>query len=177
MKMALFWMWLSGFFFGFAATKILLPILFLNTAADNPQPVQQKDVFGASQYGTERDNQEIIHEELGGEMEWRLDDGTRIDLVLEDPKRTIEIDWDKKWAEGIGQAIYYMMKLNEQNLELQKQSGVMNVDPSNFYQPLVILLAKGSDSGWEKYRDRVEFCKMRCWVFDAQTKTWLDKED
>ena len=57
-----------------------------------------------------------------------------------------------------------MMKLND-------------IDPESCYLPMVILLAKGADSGWEKYRDRVEFCKMRCWVFDAETKTWLDKED
>jgi hypothetical protein len=47
--------------------------------------------------------------------------------------------------------------------------------------PVVILLAKGADSGWEKYRDRAELCErivrgMRVWVFDAETKTWLDKE-
>tara|TARA_R110000796_G_scaffold105540_1_gene215607 strand:+ start:103 stop:660 length:558 start_codon:yes stop_codon:yes gene_type:complete len=121
--------------------------------------------FGESAYGTERDNQKIIQKELGGVIELRLDDGTRVDLVLDEPnKRAIEIDWDKKWAEGIGQATYYMMKLND-------------IDPESCYLPMVILLAKGADSGWEKYRDRVEFCKMRCWVFDAETKTWLDKED
>ena len=121
--------------------------------------------FGESSYGTERDNQKIIQKELGGKIELRLDDGTRVDLVLGGSnKRAIEIDWDKKWAEGVGQATYYMMKLND-------------IAPESCYLPMVILLAKGADSGWEKYRDRVEFCKMRCWVFDTETKTWLDKED
>ena len=134
--------------------------------------------FGQSAYGTERDNQKIIHEELGGKIELRLDDGTRVDLVLDESnKRAIEIDWDKKWAEGVGQATYYMMKLNVKQLEMNRKNGVVDIDPESYYTPMVILLAKGADSGWEKYRDRVEFCRMRCWVFDAKTKTWLDKED
>lgn len=139
--------------------------------------------FGDSSiYGTERDNQKIIHEELGGQMEYRLNDGTRIDLLIDEPNpRAVEIDWDKKWAEGLGQAIYYMMAVNTevmQQLHRHDDGGeAAGVTAQNMYQPLVILLAKGADSGWEKYRDRVQLCRMRCWVFDAKTKTWLDKED
>lgn len=145
--------------------------------------------FGASEFGTERSNQVIIHNELGGEMERVLEDGTRVDLVFQDENargpsmRACEIDWAKKWAEGVGQAIYYTVKLNEPIINGAMQSdGPLNVDNvKKLHMPVVILLAKGADSGWEKYRDRAELCErvvrgMRVWVFDAETKTWLDKE-
>jgi len=142
-----------------------------------------------SSYGTEADNQKIIFSELGGEMEKVLEDGTRVDLVFEDEEsrgpsmRACEIDWVTKWAEGVGQAVYYTVKLNEPIINGALQSdGPLNVDNvRKLHMPVVILLAKGADSGWEKYRDRAELCErvvrgMRVWVFDADTKTWLDKE-
>jgi len=146
--------------------------------------------FGDSaRYGTERDNQKIINEELGGQMEVVLDCGSRVDLVfeLEDQKSfnmvACEVDWAKKWAEGIGQSIYYWLKLNDPIIRSVKEEGVP-LNPRTLHRPLVILLAKGKDSGWEKYRDRVEFVGkylprpgLTCWVFDAETKTWLDKRD
>jgi hypothetical protein len=145
--------------------------------------------FGASEFGTERSNQVIIHNELGGEMERVLEDGTRVDLVFQDENsrgpsmRACEIDWATKWAEGVGQAIYYTVKLNEPIINGATQSGgPLNVDNvKKLHMPVVILLAKGADSGWEKYRDRAEFCErvvsgIRVWVFDAETKTWLDRD-
>jgi len=142
-----------------------------------------------SSYGTEADNQKIIFSELGGEMEKVLEDGTRVDLVFQDEEsrgpsmRACEIDWATKWAEGVGQAVYYTVKLNEPIINGALQSdGPLNVDNvRKLHMPVVILLAKGADSGWEKYRDRAELCErvirgMRVWVFDADTKTWLDKE-
>ncbi len=146
--------------------------------------------FGDSaRYGTERDNQKIINEELGGQMEVVLDCGSRVDLVfeLEDQKSfnmvACEVDWAKKWAEGIGQSIYYWLKLNDPIIKSVKEEGVP-LNPRALHRPLVILLAKGDDSGWEKYRDRVEFVGkflprpgLTCWVFDAETKTWLHREE
>jgi len=122
------------------------------------QPVVQQ--FGASpRFGTEVYWQDVIHEELSRGLgveaigkEVRLDDGTRVDLLF--PNQACEIDWANKWAEGIGQAIYYSKKTGK--------------------DPLVLLLVKRD--GWEKYRDRVEFCGIKCWVYDTRTETWLDKE-
>tara|TARA_Y100001973_G_C5184200_1_gene326784 strand:- start:896 stop:1681 length:786 start_codon:yes stop_codon:yes gene_type:complete len=109
--------------------------------------------FGASpRHGTERYWQDVIQEEVGGEKEYRLDDGTRVDLLF--PHQAAEIDWADKWAEGIGQSIYYGLKTERDSL--------------------VILLAK--KDGWEKYRDRVEYCNIPCWVFDTRTEEWVDKE-
>lgn len=104
----------------------------------------------SSNQNTERDWQKVIHSEIGGVMEYRLPNGTRIDLML--PNRACEIDWAPKWAEGVGQATYY---------------GLATSRP-----PLVILLAK--KDGWEKYRDRVEKCGIECRVFDTRIEDWVE---
>ena len=120
---------------------------------------KKEQLFGAPRYGTERWWQDVIHEELSQrdgweslEKEHRLDDGTRVDLLF--PKEACEIDWADKWAEGVGQSIYYGLKTRK--------------------APLVILLAK--KDGWEKYRDRVQYCGVNCWVYDTRIEEWVDKE-
>lgn len=40
-----------------------------------------------------------------GEIEYRLPDNTRVDCLTEE--YAIEFDWAKKWAESIGQSLYY----------------------------------------------------------------------
>lgn len=40
-----------------------------------------------------------------GAIEHRLEDGTRVDCLLEDEAQ--EWDWGKKWHEAIGQALWY----------------------------------------------------------------------
>jgi len=109
-------------------------------------------LFGAPRFGTERYWQDVIHEEIGGQKEHRLDDGTRVDLLF--PHEACEIDWANKWAEGVGQSIYYGLKTRK--------------------APLVLLLVK--KDGWEKYRDRVQYCGVNCWVYDTRTQQWLDKD-
>ncbi|MBL0721118.1 MAG: hypothetical protein JJV88_00895, partial [Sulfurovum sp.] len=42
---------------------------------------------------------------LGGKIEYVLFDKTRVDCLTKE--YAIEVDWAKKWAEGIGQALYY----------------------------------------------------------------------
>ena len=39
------------------------------------------------------------------DVEVRLSDGSRVDYL--GPRDAIEIDWARKWAEGIGQAVFY----------------------------------------------------------------------
>lgn len=41
-------------------------------------------------------------------IEHRLEDGTRVDCLLDD--YALEVDWAYKWAESIGQSLYYAMK-------------------------------------------------------------------
>ena len=48
---------------------------------------------------------------LDGEIEVVLKDRTRIDCLTDD--YAIEVDWAKKWAEGIGQSLYYAYMTNK----------------------------------------------------------------
>ena len=130
---------------------IMVIVGLSNMSSDTDNNLTQ-DAVATQRYGTETYWQDIIQKEIGGEKEYRLDDGTRVDLLFED--KACEIDWANKWAEGIGQSIYYGLKTER--------------------PPLVILLAK--KDGWEKYRDRVEYCDIECWVYDTRTESWEDKE-
>ena len=56
----------------------------------------------------ERYYQERWCNEIGGQMEVVLDDGTRVDCLTDE--YAVEVDFAKKWAEGIGQALYYAEK-------------------------------------------------------------------
>ena len=49
--------------------------------------------------------QEHFCKKLGGIIEYRLEDKTRVDCLLDD--YAIEVDFAKKWAESIGQSLYY----------------------------------------------------------------------
>lgn len=53
----------------------------------------------------ERHYQTLLCNELGGEMEYVLKDKTRVDCLTDE--YAIEVDFAKKWAEGIGQSLYY----------------------------------------------------------------------
>ena len=44
---------------------------------------------------------------FNGIIEYRLKDATRVDCLTEE--YAIEVDWAKKWAEGIGQSLYYSL--------------------------------------------------------------------
>ena len=47
----------------------------------------------------------------GGKMEVRMGDGTRCDIVTD--THAIEVEWDHKWAEGIGQSLWYSFQTNK----------------------------------------------------------------
>ena len=141
-----------GLICGLITYAVLLIIINLSGTSSDTEDNLTQDVVATQRYGTETYWQDIIQKEIGGEKEYRLDDGTRVDLLFED--KACEIDWANKWAEGIGQSIYYGLKTDR--------------------PPLVILLAK--KDGWEKYRDRVEYCKIECWVYDTRIEGWVDHE-
>lgn len=50
--------------------------------------------------------------EQQGQTEYELDDLTRVDCLLED--KAVEFDFANKWAECIGQALYYGIKTDKQ---------------------------------------------------------------
>ncbi len=53
----------------------------------------------------EKHYQTLLCEELDGELEVVLKDKTRVDCLTD--QYAIEVDFAKKWAEGIGQSLYY----------------------------------------------------------------------
>jgi hypothetical protein len=53
----------------------------------------------------ERYYQSKLCEKLNGKMEYILRDRTRVDCLTDE--YAIEVDFAKKWAEGIGQSLYY----------------------------------------------------------------------
>lgn len=59
---------------------------------------------------------EKIAKALNGTVEHRLSDGTRVDILL--PRYAIEVDWACKWAESIGQALYYGMRTDRKAVSL-----------------------------------------------------------
>lgn len=53
----------------------------------------------------EKHYQTLLCDELGGKMEYVLKDRTRVDCLTDE--QAIEVDFTKKWAESIGQSLYY----------------------------------------------------------------------
>lgn len=60
----------------------------------------------------EKDYQKAWCDSNSGTTEFVLDDKTRVDCLTED--YAIEFDFAKKWAESIGQSLYYSIKTNKQ---------------------------------------------------------------
>ena len=61
---------------------------------------------GATQScGGEREEVQRLAPKYGAETEVRQWDETRIDMLT--PTHAIEVDWSYKWAEAIGQSLYY----------------------------------------------------------------------
>ena len=130
----------------YVIVKVLIAVAIISLIIFYSRDNTEETIFGAARHGTEVYWQDVIHNELSQrdgweslEKEFRLDDGTRVDLLF--PQQACEIDWANKWAEGVGQSIYYALKTRR--------------------GPLVILLAK--KDGWEKYRDRVQYWEDRDW--------------
>jgi len=55
----------------------------------------------------EKEYQEKWCARTGGVTEYRLEDGTRVDCLTE--SYAVEFDFAPKWAESIGQALYYSL--------------------------------------------------------------------
>lgn len=53
----------------------------------------------------EKDYQRWWCEKNGGALEYRLPDGTRVDCLTKE--YAVEVEYAAKWAESIGQALYY----------------------------------------------------------------------
>lgn len=60
--------------------------------------------------GKERDYQLEWCGKMGGEIEYVLEDKTRVDCLL--PEYAVEMDFAKNWYESVGQALYYSEMTN-----------------------------------------------------------------
>ena len=79
--------------------RYVLPILLATTAsADERRP--QTESFYATQWC----------EQMNGVEEVRTKRNTRVDCLLND--FAVEVDFDTKWAEGLGQALHYGVEFN-----------------------------------------------------------------
>lgn len=67
-------------------------------------PLLAQDPF---ELRTERDYQEHVNKIYQGEIEKRLADNTRVDILTDD--LAIEVDFAHKWYEAVGQACHYSM--------------------------------------------------------------------
>ena len=61
--------------------------------------------LSAARLNTEAYYQRIAAEKYSGETEVSMPDGTRCDIVTE--THAIEVDWNSKWGESIGQSLNY----------------------------------------------------------------------
>ena len=68
--------------------------------------------FAAKRLYSEATYQKVWCEKRGGIMEYQLGDKTRVDCLL--PNMAVEFDFANKWAECIGQALYYGRQTNRQ---------------------------------------------------------------
>lgn len=94
----------------------------------------------------------LIAKVLNGMPEYLLPDKARVDILTQ--TEAIEVDWAHKWAEGIGQALYY---------------GAMTKRT-----PVVLLLMSAADE--ERYLARVRAVidthartRLTLWLFDMHT--------
>lgn len=66
------------------------------------------------------------------EREVRMVDGTRADIIDYKNLVTYEVDWDNKFYEGVGQALYYSMEYSSLRKENFKPGLILLVkDPSD----------------------------------------------
>jgi hypothetical protein len=67
----------------------------------------------------ERYYQDIYCSKYNGIMEFVLHDNTRVDcLILKPVPIAVEVDWAKKWADSIGQSLYYAVSTNSAAMSL-----------------------------------------------------------
>ena len=98
-------------FLGWSSGLLLAAIILLTTTLQDLGPIKLDPVITAQsetsndELHTERDWQLMLAPKYNAEVEVRLWDRTRVDLV--NGEYAIEIDFAHKWAEAIGQALWY----------------------------------------------------------------------
>ena len=93
---------------------ILILILFLCShfplySFSYPIKIEEKPLIRDSEHHYKESD--YVKAYCNGSIEYVLNDKTRIDCLTE--KYTIEFDWAKKWAESVGQTLYYSKMTNK----------------------------------------------------------------
>ena len=116
--------------------------------------------FQANAKQKEKYYQDIHCDSLDGQVEYKLEDKTRIDCLTD--KRAIEYDFATKWAECAGQAIYYAeainiicvdnKKYNEKLPDDKKKQLPFSCDHKR--KPVCVLI--GTEKQFKRYKPRIE---------------------
>lgn len=119
--------------------KVLLALLLLSLSL-HAKHLNQEKIY-----------QEHFCKQFGGVTEYMLQDKTRIDCLLDD--YAIEVDFAQKWAESIGQSLYYASQTSK--------------------KPAVLLIMEDPQKD-EKYLRRLEDVSHKhnidIWVIDREFK-------
>ena len=94
-------------FFGTLFTIVIFVISFFEEPS---KELEVKNTHTKTKQN-EKYYQTIMCNELSGKIEYILKDRTRVDCLTND--YAIEVDWAKKWAEGVGQSLYYAEMTNK----------------------------------------------------------------
>ena len=111
-----------------------------------------KPEFSASSektYLRETEQVKLINKEIGGELEHPTFDRSRVDIITD--KYAYEVDWADKWAEAVGQSLYYAAATER--------------------EPAIILLIKDR----EKERKYYLRCLVVCARHHIHLETWNAK--
>ena len=85
-----------------------------------------------------------------GQVEYRLPDKTRVDCLTEE--YAIEFDWAKKWAESIGQSLYYAKMTDK--------------------KPAVAIIVKSPKD--KKYIERIKAVDKSIKIFEIKAKDYVE---
>ena len=100
-------------------------------------------IISAKRINKEKVYQKHFAEEIDGKVEVVLYDNSRVDIVTDE--YAIEVDFANKWAEGIGQALYYSIKLD-------KKAGILlimeNENDNKYLQRLLFVCMKYDITVW-----------------------------
>ena len=74
---------------------VLTTAVVLSSLMEDQEPIKKNEAYYQVQFC----------EKVNGVTEYILPDRTRVDCLTDD--YAIEVDWAKKWAESIGQSLFY----------------------------------------------------------------------
>lgn len=84
-------------------SRLIIVMLLLLTGCASAKPVKQS--YSHSHTHPEKYYQERWCADHAGTLEYRLDDATRVDCLT--GEHAVEVDFAPKWAEAVGQSLYY----------------------------------------------------------------------